>query len=49
MRLGPCMGHFSVSNVVILAVTIWALVFGVTCNGVHHDMRCSCDQGVILR
>lgn len=34
---------------VILFITVmWALVFGVTWEGKHYGMSCSCDRGVAI-
>ncbi len=31
---------------VIGILTVWALLFGVTVGGKHHDVSCSCSRGV---
>jgi hypothetical protein len=32
--------------VIALVLLVWALCFGVTWNGKHHGVSCSCDHGV---
>lgn len=36
-------------SLVLFILFMWALCFGVTWNGVHHDLSCSCDKGVQLK
>lgn len=31
---------------VVFALLAWALIFGVTVNGVHYGISCSFDRGV---
>ena len=33
-------------SIIVFAIVAWALIFGVTIGGVHHDMSCSCKRGV---
>jgi len=34
--------------VVLLAMLVWALVFGVTVGGRHHLVSCSDDRGLVI-
>jgi len=36
-------------SITLFVILVWALVFGVTWNGVHHEIGCSCDHGVEVR
>ena len=33
-------------RVILLVLVLWALIFGVTWNGRHYEIGCSCDKGV---
>lgn len=32
--------------VILFLLVAWALMFGVTADGRHYDLDCSCDHGV---
>ena len=31
------------------ALILWAFLFGVTWNGKHHQIGCSCERGIEVR
>lgn len=33
-------------GLIVTIVALWALIFGVTYGGKHHEMSCSCNRGV---
>jgi len=37
---GGCLGT------ILLVIVAWALLFGVTVDGKHYGMSCSCERGV---
>lgn len=34
--------------IVISIFILWALLFGITWDGVHYDTSCSCERGVSI-
>lgn len=36
-------------SIVVFCLLMWALVFGVTVEGKHYAIGCSCDEGVAVR
>jgi hypothetical protein len=39
-------GCFGCITLIVTVMIIWALLFGVTWNGEHHQIGCSFDHGV---
>jgi len=35
--------------IVLTVLVLWGLCFGVTWNGNHHQIGCSCDNGVEVK
>jgi hypothetical protein len=35
-------------SVILTVLAIWALIFGVTVGGKHHELGCSCSKGVVI-
>ncbi len=33
---------------IVFMIFMWALLFGVTYDGKHYGMSCSCDRGVAI-
>jgi hypothetical protein len=36
-------------TLIALVIVLWALIFGVTWNGQHHGISCSCDKGLVVK
>lgn len=36
-------------SIILTLMFLWALVFGVTWNGRHHDIECTSERGVELK
>lgn len=36
------------TSFIIGGLVIWAFIFGVTYDGKHHDVSCSCNRGVVI-
>lgn len=43
---GGCLGCV---GFILGCIALWAIVFGVTIDGKHHEMSCSCKKGVELQ
>lgn len=47
--------HVSTGNpmgclmLIITCMVLWGACFGVTVNGKHHEINCSCDDGVSVQ
>jgi hypothetical protein len=39
-------GGFGCLGVIVWITLMWAIFCGVTVNGTHYGMSCSCDDGV---
>lgn len=37
---------FGCLRVIITIIVVWAVLFGVTWNGKHYGLSCSCERGV---
>jgi hypothetical protein len=37
------------AGVVVGALIVWGFVFGVTWNGHHYNVNCTCDRGVVVQ
>ena len=37
---------FSLLRFICTWMFLWALLFGFTINGTHHEVSCSCNKGV---
>lgn len=33
-------------SLIVFVIVLWAMIFGVTWNGKHHDINCSTERGV---
>lgn len=42
-------GGLGCFSTILVLIGIWALLFGVTCNGVHHGVYCSASNGVEIK
>jgi hypothetical protein len=41
-------GGFGCLGIIVGVIVIWALVFGVTVDGNHYGLSCSCNDGVTV-
>ena len=47
-NLDVSVGNGGCISIILFVFLIWALLFGVTCNGAHHGVTCESKRGVVI-